>query len=90
MKEKCESKCSMACMCPWRMCMCHMKSVWMAMLMMAVLNFAFLWVVHAIVVHFAAGHAHVQMIFFAAAAVLGALMMGMHKKCGCCRCAKEE
>ncbi len=89
MKGKSESKCSMTCMCPWRMCMCHMKSVWMAVVMMALLNFGFLWAVHAVVMHFAAGHAHVQMIFFAAAAVLGALVMGMHKKCGCNKTEKE-
>ncbi len=90
MKDKGESKCSMACVCPWRMCMCHMKSVWMAIVMMAILNFAFLWVVHAVVMYFAAGHEHVQMIFFATAAILGSFMMGWHKKCSCCGTEKSE
>ena len=84
MKEKSESKCSMACMCPWKMCMCHMKSTFMAMVMMAVLNFAFLWVVHYLVMHFAAGHEHMNLIFFATAAILGSLVMGFHKRCGSC------
>ena len=90
MKDKCESKCAVACMCPWRMCMCHTKSVWMAVVVMAFLNFAFLWIVHAIVMHFAAGHEHMHMIFLASAAILGALIMGMHKKCSCCHGDKKD
>lgn len=90
MKEKHDSKCTLACMCPWKMCICHMKSKVMAVLVLAVLNFAYLWGIHAVVMHFAAGHAHMHMIFLAVAAVGAALIMGMHKMCCGCHLKKDE
>lgn len=69
------------CSCPWKMCMCNMKSVWTAFVAMFVLNFAFLYIVHMVVMHFAMGHEHAQMIFFAVSAFLAATIMAWHRRC---------
>lgn len=73
------SECSTGCMCPWKMCMCKASSVWMAFVMTFVLNFIFLYIVHAVVMYFAAGHMHFNIIFFAVAAFLAAWIMAYHR-----------
>lgn len=78
------------CTCPWKMCMCHMKSGWMAFIVMLILNFVYLYVVHAVVMHFVAQHAHANIIFFGVAAFLAALVMAWHRRCMHCHDATEK
>lgn len=73
----------MDCKCPWKMCLCHIHSTWLAFMGLMVLNFGFLYVIHKVVMHFAGSHAHAEAIFFGVTAFIGAAMMIYHRKCSC-------